>query len=71
MAEEQVFLNPEEHDAFMEDFSEVVTGVVGKVIALADKHNVDRDNAMMHFSQIFSAMVNVSTFKHYGEGDGE
>lgn len=68
MSEKQKFLNEQEHAAYMEDFSGVVTDVIGKVIAIADKHNVDRDNAMQHFSAIFSAMVQISTFEHFEEG---
>lgn len=67
MNDNQEFLNEQEHDAYMEDFSGVVTDVIGKVIAIADKHNVDRDNAMQHFITIFSAMVQISTFEHFGE----
>lgn len=68
MGEKQEFLNEQEHAAYMEDFTEIVNGVIEKVIAVADKHNVDRDNAMQHFSTIFSAMVQISTFEHFGEG---
>lgn len=57
-----------ERDDYMEDFTEIVNGVIEKVIAVADKHNVDRDNAMQHFSTIFSAIVQISTFEHFGEG---
>ena len=66
-AENEVFLNDAEHSAYMEDFSEAVTGTIGKIVSLADKHNVDRDNAMRHFSAIFSTMVQISTFEHFGE----
>lgn len=68
MTDKQNFLNEQEHAAYMDDFSEVVNGVIEKVIAIADKHNVDRGNAMQHFSIIFSAMVQVSTFEHFREG---
>lgn len=65
---EQEFLSEQEHAAYIDDFSEIVSGIIEKVVAIADKHNVDRDNAMQHFSTIFSAMVKISTFEHYGEG---
>lgn len=67
MTKENEYLNEQEHAAYMNDFSEVVNTVIEKVIAIADKHNVDRDNAMQHFSTVFSAMVQISTFEHFGE----
>ena len=65
---EQEFLTGEGHDAYMDDISGVVTGTIEKVLFIADKHNVDRDNAMEHFSQLLGAMVQISTFQHFGEG---
>ena len=66
MPKENEFLNEQEHAAYMDDFAKVVNIVVEKVIEIADKHNVD-DNALQHFSTIFSAMVRMGTFKHFGE----
>lgn len=61
MAKENEYLNEQEHAAYMNDFSEVVNTVIEKVIAIADKHNVDRDNAMQHFRRWFrSARLNIS-----------
>ncbi len=69
MENEQVeqYLNDEERAAYMEDFSEVVNSVIGKVIFIADKHKVDRDNAIQHFATIFKAMTEISTFQDWGE----
>lgn len=55
-----------EHDAYIDDISGVVTDLIGKVISVADKHNVDRDNAMEHFSTLLSGMVAISTFQNWG-----
>lgn len=55
---EQEYLNDKEHEGYMNDISSVVTDLIGKVVFIADKHNVDRDNAM----------VQISTFEHFGEG---
>lgn len=63
------YLNDEEHAAYMEDFSVVVNGVIDKVIGIADKHNVDRDNAIQHFATIFKAMTEISTFQNWGEAE--
>lgn len=65
---EQEYLNDKEHEGYTNDISSVVTDLIGKVIFIADKYNVDRDNAMQHFSQLLSAMVQISTFEHFGEG---
>lgn len=60
------YLNDKEHAAYMEDFSVVVNGVIDEVISIADKHNIDRDNAIQHFATIFKAMTEISTFKNWG-----
>ena len=44
--DEKNYLNEQEEEAYMSDFSEVVYAVIEMVITLADIHNVDRDNAM-------------------------
>lgn len=62
------FLTGKEHDDYVNDISGVMTGLIGHIISVADKYNVDRNNAMEHFSQLLSAMVQISTFEHYGEG---
>jgi hypothetical protein len=68
MEQNQEFLTGKEHDDYMDEISSVMTDLTGKVLFIADKHNVDRDNAMQHFSQLLSAMVQISTFEHFGEG---
>lgn len=65
---EQEFLTGEERDDYMEDISGVMCDLIAKVVAVADKHNVDRDNAMQHFSQLLSATVSISTFQDFGKG---
>lgn len=59
------YLNHKEHEEYINDISKVVTDLIGKVISTADKHNVDRDNAMRHFAELLSAMVEISTFADY------
>ena len=63
------YLDDEEHAAYMEDFTWVVNGVVEKVISIADKHNIDRDNAIQHFATIFKAMTEITTFQNWGESE--
>lgn len=66
---QEQYLNEEEHAAYMEDFTGVVKDVIQKVIFIADKHNIDRDNAVQHFSTIFKVMSEVSTFQNFGEAE--
>lgn len=65
---EQEFLTGKEHDDYIQDISGVMCDLIAKVVAVADKHNVDRDNAMQHFSQLLSTTVSISTFQSFGEG---
>ena len=65
---EPEFLTGKEYDDYIEDFNDVMKDVIKKVITIADKHNVDRDNAMQHFSAIFSMTVQISTFENFEKG---
>ena len=58
-------LSDKEHAAWVKEFAEIVAGSVDKVIALADKYNVDRDNAMDYFATNVATMTEISTFKNY------
>ena len=61
------YLNDKEHAAYMEDFTQVVNDTINRVIFIADKHNIDRDNAIQHFATIFKIMTEISTFQNWGE----
>lgn len=63
------YLNDKEHAAYMEDFTPVVNDLIDKLVAIADKHNVDRDNAIQHFSVIFGTMAEISTFQGWGKSE--
>lgn len=58
-------LSDKEHAAWVKEFAEIVAVSVDKVIALADKYNVDRDNAMDYFATNVATMTEISTFKNY------
>ena len=58
-------MSDKEYAAWNEEFAEIVASSVDKVIALADKYNVDRDNAMNYFAMNVAAMTEISTFKNY------
>lgn len=47
MEQNQEFLTGKEHDDYMDEISSVMTDLTGKVLFIADKHNVDRDNAAL------------------------
>ena len=57
----------EEREQYMSELSEIVQGLINEVVSLADKYNVDRDNAMAHTSNLISAMVEIGTFQKYRE----
>lgn len=58
-------LSEKEHAAWVKEFAEIVAVSVDKVIALADKYNADRDNAMDYFATNVSTMTEIGTFKNY------
>ncbi len=60
-----IYLNDEEHAAYIKDFTGVVKGVIEKIIFIADKHSIDRDSAVQHFATFFKAMTEVSTFQNW------
>lgn len=66
---DQEILSDKEHDDYINDISGVMNTVIDKIIAVADKHNVDRDNAIQHFSQLFGAMASLSTFQNWKGGE--
>lgn len=65
----QDYLNGKEYECYKNDISRVITDLIGKMIFIADKHNVDRDDVMQHFSQLLSVMVQIGTFEHFRKGD--
>lgn len=58
-----------ERDAYIDDLSGLVIATVKGVVDLADRYNLDRDNAMDHFATIFKTIQEISTFQHFGEGE--
>lgn len=62
MNSETEYLNKAEHDAYIDEFTPLVVETLNKIISLADKHNIDRDNAVEHFATIFKTMQEISTF---------
>lgn len=62
---EQEQLSEQEYAAWVKEFAEIVASSVDKVIALADKYNVDRDNAMDYYATNVATMAEISTFKNY------
>ncbi|MCD8381150.1 MAG: hypothetical protein LUC95_12740 [Lachnospiraceae bacterium] len=64
--DEKMYLEGSELDAFIEDTSQVTSMVINEMVRIADRHNVDRDNAVQFFNKVFNCMVEVSTFKKLG-----
>lgn len=66
--DEKDLLSGAEQDAFVEDLSDIVTGLIHDLVSLADKHNADRDNVVQFCAELFSTMVQVSTFQNFNVG---
>lgn len=74
MAEQEakyVELTEAEHNAVVDDMSEIYPNVITQLVALADKHNVDRDDLVKYFAKMFSVMSEISTFVNWGKTDGQ
>ena len=63
--EENKFLTPKENEAYINDLNDVVHSTLKSVIKLADKFNVDRDNAIQHFATLIHTMSQIATFQHW------
>lgn len=58
-----------DRDAFISDTATITTDLLHKLVKMADKHNVDRDNAVQYFASMFKTMAEISTFENYGKGE--
>ena len=55
-----------------EEMTELVISNIERVIAFADKHNIERDSCLKYFENLQSAMTEVSSFENYTVGtEGE
>lgn len=63
-------LTEAEHNAIVEDITKIYPSVIKQLVALADKHNIDRDDLIRYFADVFSTMVRISTFVNWGNSDG-
>lgn len=71
MAETRSELTEAEHNAVIEDMTEIYPTVIKQLVAVADKHNVDRDDIVKYFADMFSAMADISTFVNWRDNDGQ
>lgn len=62
-------LTEAERNAVVDDMSEIYPDVINQLVALADKHNVNRDDLIKYFAKMFSVMSEISTFVNWGEGE--
>lgn len=58
-------------DKEFDDFNKITGYTIYELITCADKHNIDRDSFIKFFSQMFSAMVEISTFTNFGTEENE
>lgn len=59
----QELLLPQQHAEYIEDISKIMGNLIDSLIENADKHHLDRNNALEHFSVLFRSMVQVSNFE--------
>lgn len=62
-------LTAAEHNAIIEDINNIVPSVIDQLVAIADKHNVVRDDLICYFGKIISSIIEISTFKNW-DGSG-
>lgn len=63
---EKTYLTGPELKAYIDELSGLISNTIPALIALADKHNVDRDDTVQHFAEIFGTLAETSTFENYG-----
>lgn len=58
-------LTEAEHNAVIEDINRIYPTVINQLVNIADKHNIVRDDLIVEFGKIFSAMAEISTFENW------
>lgn len=57
---------------YLKELSEISSETTEKIIAVADKYKINRDETMQRFALIFQILVGSGTFEYWEkEGDGE
>lgn len=67
--DERVELTGKERKAFDADVAKTIGIVIDTMVKLADKYNVDRDNALRYFAELIAAVSELSTVEHWGESN--
>ena len=49
----------------LDDFSVIVGRVLNDICRFADKHNIDRDSALMYFARMITDFSEITTIKNY------
>ncbi|MCX4257769.1 MAG: hypothetical protein OSJ54_12705 [Oscillospiraceae bacterium] len=62
---DKTYLTGAELEVYKDEFSDLMSDTVNALVKLADKHNVDRNDTMEHFAELFSTMAEISTFENY------
>lgn len=58
-------LSTEEFKKVLNDINKVFPSLINQLVAIADKHNVKRDDLIAYFEGAFSAMTKISTFEDW------
>lgn len=62
---EKTYLTGPELKAYIDEISGLISNTIPALIALADKYDVDRDDTVQHFAEIFGTLAETSTFNNY------
>lgn len=62
---EKTYLTGPELKAYIDEISGLISNTIPALIALADKYDVDRDDTVQHFAEIFGTLAEISTFNNY------
>lgn len=59
-----------EQNAVIDDINAIFPFVINQLVAIADKHNVVRDDVIAAFGEVFYAMAKISTFENWEGNNG-
>lgn len=62
---EKTYLTGPELKAYIDEISGLISNTIPALIALTDKYDVDRDDTVQHFAEIFSTLAETNTFNNY------
>lgn len=58
-------LTATEHNAVIDDINKIFSTAINRLVAIADKHNIVRDDLIAYFGERLSIMPKISTFENW------